>query len=435
MLVPAALAGAVLGAMIVFLGVGIAFVGPVMLTTLLLLLLVRWMTPESDELYAKVLLWTLISFGAHFVFGFVVTNAGGIVSSLLKAPDSFTYNFEAVRILQHWRRGFPLPALPGGKEGFYYLLAGLYWLLGIHSVAPLVVNAALSAALVPLVTDTTRRLFGAGAAARVSPVLVLLPSLMLWPSQVIKEAPILFLVAVAANGAARVTERPRAGPLLAMAASLALLLTMRGYVALVVAGGLVAGVAVGRQKLLGGVGAGLGAASLLVVIVSFGVGYSGYNAAVSTDLQQAQFVRRDLALTASSGFDAQVDISTSRQAITYLPRGLVTFLVGPFPWQIRGVRQLPVVPDVMLWWWLLPSLWRGVRTGSRSIGRKVLVLLLPALTTSCLLSLAVGNFGTLVRERMQVVILVLPFIAYGLTLRNEVPAEEESAIPEPVSAG
>ena len=420
--------------MIVFLGVGIAFFAPAMLATLLLLLLVRFATPTAQDDHARVLWWTLASFGAHFAFGFIVTNAGGVVSLFLKAPDALAYNFEALRITQHWDKGFPFPTLPSGKEGYYYLLAGLYWLFGPHAIAGLVVNAAFAAALVPLTTDTTRRLFGREAARRVPPVVVLLPSLMLWPSQLIKEAPILFLIAVAANGAARVTERFRFAPLVAVAGSMALLLTLRGYVALVLAGGIVAGIAVGRRELLGGVGAGLGAAAILILLLSFGLGYSGFDAAVNTDLAQAQIVRRDLALTARSGFDADVDISTSKQALTYLPRGLVSILAGPFPWQIRGVRQLPVVPDMMIWWGLLPSLWRGVRAGRALIGRRVLVLILPAFTTACLLSLAIGNFGTLVRERMQLVVLLIPFIAYGLALRKTVGSEEEGPARELVTA-
>lgn len=426
-----ALAAGALGAMVVFFTVGIAFLAPAMLATLLLIALTRLATSTtSEDLYSKILWWTLLSFGAHFVFGFIVTNAGGTISSLLKAPDAYTYDYLAVRITEHWTRDFPFPDLPSGKEGFYYLLAGLYWLFGYHAVAGLVVNACLSAALVPLVADTTRRLFGADAAARVPFIVVLLPSLILWPSQLIKEAPVLFLIAVAANAATRVTERLHPAPLMAVAGSMALLLTLRGHVALVLAGGLVAGIAVGRREILGGVGAGLAAASILVVLLSFGLGYSGYDAAINTNLEHAQIVRRDLALTAS-GFDAEVDISTSREALSYLPRGLVQFLMGPFPWQISGVRQLPVVPDMLIWWALLPSLWRGLRRGSTILGRRVLVLLLPAFTTACLLSLAVGNFGTLVRERMQLVVLLVPFIAYGLSLRRGPDAQHPERTSEP----
>ena len=402
-----------LGGLIVFFEAGFALVAPSMLGVLLLFLLVRAVGGERSLLW-----WTMAAFAAHLAFGLLVTYAGGIVWQLLGAPDAVTYGLNAFRITQHWSGDFPLPLLPAGKEGYYFLLAGVYRVFGVHVVAGLVLNAALAAAMVPLVSDTTRRLFGADAARWIPPILVLLPSMMLWPSQLIKEAPVLFLVAVAANGATRLTERFTVTSLAAVALSMALLLSFRGHVALVLAGGLLAGIAVGRRHLLGGVGTGLVMLSVVVVLLSFGLGYSGFDAAVNADLEQANMIRRDAAITGRSGYDVDVDISTSREALTYLPRGLVSFVLGPFPWQISGARQLPVLPDMLVWWALMPSLWRGIRDGRRLVGRRRLVVLLPAFTTACLLSLAVGNFGTLVRERLQIVVLVAPVIALGLSRRG-----------------
>lgn len=429
--------GVSLGGLIVFLEAGLALVAPLLLALLLLFLLVRLLDPGPElGRPSRLMWWTMAALAAHLLFGLIVTHAGGLISDFLKAPDALTYNREAIRINQHWQGDFPLPPLPAGKEGYYYLLAGLYWLLGEHSISGLVLNAMFGAALVPVVSDTTRRLFGAEAAARVPPLVLLLPSMILWPSQLMKEAPILLLVALAANGATRVTDRFALLPLAWVALSMALLLTLRGHVALVLAGGLVAAIVVGRREVLGGVGAGLVMASLVVLLISFGVGYAGFDAALNADLDQANLIRRDLALSGRSGYDAEVDISTSSRALWYLPRGLVNFMLGPFPWQIRGARQLPVLPDMLVWWSLLPSLWRGVGEARRLVGRRVLVLLLPAFTTACLLSLAVGNFGTLVRERLQVVVLLVPLIALGLSRRgrrNQQHVEEPAA--EPVVVG
>ena len=430
-------AGAVLGGLIVFLEAGLALVAPLMFSVLLLIVLVRLLDPGPENgRPSRMMWWTMVSFGAHLLFGVTVTHAGGLITDYLAAPDARAYDLLAVRITQHWGGDFPLPFLPAGKEGYYYLLAGLYWLFGAHTVAGLVVNAMFSAALVPLTFDTTRRLFGPAAAARVPALLLVLPSMMLWPSQLIKEAPVLLLIAVAANGAARVTERLSFLPLAAVALSMSLLLTFRGHVALVLAGGLVAAIGLGRREVLGGVGTGLVMASLLVVLLSFGVGYSGFDAAGNSDLEQANVVRRDLAVSGRTGYDADVDISTSKQALSYLPRGLVSFALGPFPWQISGARQLPMLPDMFVWWALVPSLWRGFGEARRRIGRRVLVLVLPALTVACLVSLAIGNFGTLVRERMQVVVLLVPLIALGLSMRGASNSRnEQEPAPQLVQVG
>ena len=424
--------GAVLGGMIVFVEAGLALVAPAMISVLLLFALVRLLDVPGQDGRSRLMSWTMFAFAAHLVFGLMVTYAGGLISDYLRAPDAFAYNLQAMRIDQHWQGGAPLPALPAGKEGYYFMLAGLYWLFGPHPVAGLVVNALLGAALVPVVSDTTRRLFGPAAATYVPPLVLLVPSMMLWPSQLIKEAPILLLIALAANGAARVTERISLLPLAWIALSMALLLTFRGHVALVLAGGLVGAIVLGRRELVGGAGAGLVTASLVIALLSFGIGYSGFDAAVNADLEQANLVRRDLALSGRSGYDADVDISTSRQALSYLPRGLVSFMLGPFPWQIRGTRQLPVLPDMFVWWALMPSLWRGLGEGHRLVSKRLLVLVLPAFTTACMLSLAVGNFGTMIRERLQVVVLLVPLIALGLSLRpTAARADQEEPAGQP----
>jgi len=67
--------------------------------------------------------------------------------------------------------------------------------------------------------------------------------------------------------------------------------------------------------------------------------------------------------------------------------------------------------------------------------RGIRILLLPTAATSCLLALAIGNFGTVVRERMQVVVLLIPFLAVGLAARIHGHPEEEEASATPAAAG
>jgi hypothetical protein len=92
-------------------------------------------------------------------------------------------------------------------------------------------------------------------------------------------------------------------------------------------------------------------------------------------------------------------------------------VLGPFPWEVRGVRQLPVLAEILVWWALLPSLWRGLRVGFKRRGRVLNIVIWPVLTTAVLLVLSVGNFGTQLRERLQLIVLVVPCLAFGLALR------------------
>lgn len=357
----------------------------------------------------RVLRWTLAAFAGHLLLSAVLN------AVLFEVSDARAYHHDAVEIVRHWHGDFPLPVLPDGKEGYYYLLAGLFWLFGPHNVAGLLVNATLAAALVPIVTDLTRRLFGDDAARYVPWLVVLLPGLLLWTSQLLKEAAIVFLVAVAMNCSCRLLTRVTVFGLATLTAALALLFTMRSYVGLTLAVGLLGGIALGRPSVLGGLRAVLSAVALMALLVAgTGVGYSGYKAATSANLEQASLVRKELASSAESGFGSNLDISTPVKALASLPIAVTTFLLGPLPWQFGGARHLVALPDVLVWWSLLPSLWRGLRTGFRRLGRAMLLIVLPAMTTTALLSLTVANFGTVVRERSQVVIMLVPLVALGL---------------------
>ncbi|HEX2042289.1 MAG TPA: hypothetical protein VHF24_06585 [Acidimicrobiales bacterium] len=411
------LAGLALGVLAALFDGVLALLGPTALGVLVLAVLVRGMASDVAD-QRRLLRWTMFGFLAHLALGLFLNSVSGPLTRYVLAPDAGTYDRVAKYLVTYWESGGPAPRLAPGKEGFYYLLGGIYWLLGPHAVAGLAVNATFAAAIVPVVTDTTRRLYGPSAARYVAPLAVLLPGCLLWWSQLLKEAGIGLLVAVAANCAIRLTERASLASLVGVAASLAVLFTFRAWVALVIAAGLVLGMALGKGRLLSGLGAGLGGASLLAVLVALGLGYSGYRAAVNADLKEADVVRKELATTAGSGFDADADVSTPLAAVSYLPRGLFNFVLGPFPWQIRSARQLAVVPEMVIWWWLLPSLWAGLRAGRRLVRRRSLVLLMPAVATSLLLSLSIGNFGTVLRERQQVVVLLLPLIALGLSVRR-----------------
>jgi 4-amino-4-deoxy-L-arabinose transferase-like glycosyltransferase len=382
----------------------------------------------DEEVRDRLLRWTVAAFAAHLAFGLAVTKSAALTHYL--GPDALTYHSIAGGIANHWSSGTGMPRLSSGREGFFYLLAGLYWLFGPHMAAGMALNAALGAGLVPLVTDTTRRLFGRETARWAAPLMLLLPGLFLWTSQLLKEAPVLFLIAAACNCSVRLSGRSTVMPVLMLATSIGLLLSFRGPVGLVLGAGVVAGLVVGRRELAHGVAAGVAVVGFMGAFVLIGgVGQAGYEQTVTSSLEDASRTRQSLAGAAASGFGADLDTSTSRRALVYLPVGLFNFTFGPFPWQGGASRQLAALPDVIVWWWLLPALWDGYREARRRIGRRVLTVVLPALTIWLLLALVIGNFGIVSREREQVVVVVAPLLALGLARRSDRRAEAVARRP------
>jgi hypothetical protein len=381
---------------------------------------------------------TLWAAAAHLGVGLVIASSESLVG--IFGGDATTYHNGARALVDHWVLGRPFPDVIGtGKEGFYYGLAGLYWLLGPHRVAGLAINAAFAGALVPLVADTSRRLFGPAAVRPAALMVAFLPGFLIWTSQLLREAPILACLAVIANVSVRLTERTRPAPLVVMSLTLATVFTLRANVALLVAAGVLAGLAVGSRRGLAGVATGGASVGLVAVFVlAAGIGAAGFRLAASSDLEDVNLARQDLAAS-ESGFARGQDVSTGRSAAAFLPVALLNVGLGPFPWQVGNARQVGGLFEAMSLWLLLPSLWRGWRASGALIGRARLVPVLPAALVALSLALLIGNYGTIVRQRLQVTVFLIPFAALGWSLRRgttpDTPPPSASIHPPNVTVG
>ena len=409
-------AAGVLGSGLVHLPVMTAVVVPTLVGSLLLCVLIlrtsadgkgggldhRWLTR-----------WTLAALVAHLCIGIVVEASPNLLQRYL-GPDAAYYHQLSAQLARSWGGDWPSPALPSGKEGFIYMLAGLYKLFGSFPVAGVAVNAVFSAALIPVTVDTTKRLFGAKTARWVPPLLLFLPGFLVWTSQLLREAAVLLLLGVAINCAVRLTDRFSLAVVTAFAGALGLLLSFRANVAVVFTAALLIGMVIARRHLLPGIVTGAAGLSILMVLVlAVGLGYSGYRLSAQADLRQVNVIRQDLS-TSTSGFATEVDVSSTDRAVAFLPKGLVHVLLGPFPWEARNTRQILGVLEAFCLLALVPFLCVGLSRARKLLGRQLLVHILPACAVASMLGLIIGNYGTIVRERLQIIVVLLPFFALGL---------------------
>ncbi len=392
-----------------------AGVVPLVAGVLLLLLVCHVLRPEDDRSAQRVLRLALVAFAAHVVIGLVINHSPTLVQYF--GGDAVTYDQGARMIVAHWHSStVALPVMGAGKEGFYYALAGLYWVFGAFPVAGLALNAFFAASLVPLMYDITRRLFGPDAGWWAAVIVTVQPGFLIWTSQLLREAGVVFFLAVALACTLRLVARASPGPVLILVADISLLLTFRADVALVAAGGLVAGLVLGRKRVVSAVLIGAMVVGMVAVLVGgVGLGRSGYKASTAVSLNDVSLARSDLAGTSSSGFDPNANVSTPGRALRFLPGGLPEFLLGPFPWQLDNVRQVLGWLEALTVLAMAPFAWSGWRLAGRQIGRKRLVLVLPAAALAISLTLLIGNFGTVVRERLQVLVFLIPLVAYGFS--------------------
>ena len=407
-----------------------AAVVPLVAGFLLLLAVCRAVRPDDTFSAHRVLVLAGASFAAHFLIGIAINSSPTWVQYL--GGDAVTYDQGARAIVAHWANAAaPFPYVGPGKEGFYYLLAGLYRVFGAFPVAGLAINAWFSASLVPLLYDITRRLFGAKAGWYAALIVMLQPGFLIWTSQLLREAGLIFFLAVALDCTIRLATRPSMGPALILAADVTLMLTFRADVGLMSAGTLAVGLVIGRRKISTSA-LSVGAVLLLVAVLvgAVGLGRNGYQATSQVNLSTVNAARSDLAGTAASGFDTTANVSTASGAIGYLPIGLPSFMFGPFPWQLHNIRQLLGGLEALTVLGLIPATWRGWRLARRSGRRLRFLLALPALGLALSLALLIGNYGTAVRERLQVTVFLIPLAAAGLSegrARRKVKASGDTA--------
>jgi len=123
--------------------------------------------------------------------------------------------------------------------------------------------------------------------------------------------------------------------------------------------------------------------------------------------------RSGMAISANSGFMDSVDVSTPAGALAFLPIGLAVLWFGPFPWQMKSIGAIVALPEMIVWWSMIPSIIRGVRFAIRSALGSTSPLLLFVLSVSSIYALGLGNVGAAFRMRAQVLVFFFVFSAVG----------------------
>jgi hypothetical protein len=345
--------------------------------------------------------------------------------------DALTYHNRGAKILDVWF-GFQAVnlspearvALSTGTPswGMNYLVAVLYALFGKNFYAAQSFCAVFGAATAPMVYFCAHRIYGNLRVARLSAIAIaFFPSFIIWSSQLMKDGLIIFLLVLAMTMVLELQKSLRYGSLIVLSLSLFSIMSLRFYIfymaLIAVVGSFVVGTASSNAAVF----------RRLAVLILLGLSltYLGVirNAssdfAEYSDLERLQRSRMDLARSAQSGFNEDLDVSTTSGAISAVPIGLAYLMLAPFPWQAANLRQAITVPEVLIWWSSIPLIifgaWYTIKNRLRPA--------LPILVFSGMLTLAYsifqGNVGTAYRQRTQIQVFLFVFVAVGFVLLRE----------------
>lgn len=344
--------------------------------------------------------------------------------------DANTYNSLGNRLLDHWLGVIPYSdsileratntGLPGW--GMNYLTAFIYLLFGRSILAGQAFCAAFGAATAPLVYFCSQKIFENLRVARTSALAIaFFPSFVIWSSQLMKDGLIIFLLVLAIVMVMALQERFNYWAFLLLIFSLFGILSLRFYIfymmAVAVAGAFVIGATKSHNSIV--------RRSVLLVLVGVSLTYLGVIRNASSNferyvnLDQMQSSRLDLAQSAESGFGEDVDVSTTEGAIQALPIGFTYLMFAPFPWEVSNLRQMITLPEVLVWWAMIPFMIAGIGFALQHKLRTAFPIMIFSLMLTIAYSIFQGNVGTAYRQRTQIQVFLFIFIAVGWALYKE----------------
>ena len=309
----------------------------------------------------------------------------------------------------------------GAGWGMYYLTGFIYSLLGRNIFAAQSICAVVGAATSPMVYFCANKIFNNLKVARIAAIsIAIFPSFVIWSGQLLKDGVIIFLLVLIMTMILQLQERVNYVAIAMLVVALFGIMSLRFYILYMVlvslVGSFIIGVNTSNKSILR-------RAFVLLLLgfsaVYFGVGRNaGTEIRVFGNLERIQSSRADLAKS-DSGYGEDVDVSTTDGAISALPLGFAYLMFAPFPWQAANLRQAITIPEVLLWWAMMPLLISGLIYAIRYRMRSAFPILIFSLLLTIAYSLFWGNVGTAYRQRTQIQVFMFIMIGAGWTLYKE----------------
>lgn len=345
--------------------------------------------------------------------------------------DSITYDYAGYALYNSWfghtetidayYLSFATRA-SGSGWGMAYVVAAIYTFVGRNPFAVQLFNSVLGAATACLVYVCAKTMFSNTRVAKFSAILVaVFPSLILWSSQGLKDGIICFLLLLAINAVFSLQKQFNYPSICILLFSLFSIYALRFYIFFAFAVAVFGSFFLNTQKSA----ASIGRQVVVLVLVTIGLTYFGVlrNAQQNLErygnLETLQNSRLDQAKSAESGFGQDIDVSTSSGAIQALPIGLAYIMLAPFPWQVANFRQAITLPEVLVWWMLIPFMIFGIWYSLKNKFRESVAVLVFTLLLTVSYAIFQGNVGTAYRMRGQMQIFYFIFVAVGIVLWKE----------------
>lgn len=352
------------------------------------------------------------------------------------APDSEGYIYYGKLIARAWADpSFILAGRTGyNPRSFYQHLNAfmVYYVGGDVGMMLSFVNAFIATWAAWLISRLTFHMYGPVAARRAFLLAAFFPSIVLWTSINLRDSWSFLLMAGALLNAYLLREKFTRGRALLLVLCIGCFPFVRAYMVPLIGLGILASYFAVRLRQLP---TAIVSLSVMLVLLIFMAQRFGISTELQLEerLQTLQRLRAGLAY-GRSAVDTSIDISTPTGAMLYLPRGVATFLLAPFPWRLNSWRQVMALPETLFWYVVLYQAGReAIRGVRKELSRIALPLFVFGIIT-VIYGLVEGNEGTAYRHRAHAVLIVFIFAAGDYARRRSmVPQGEPSKRPRQLS--
>jgi len=334
--------------------------------------------------------------------------------------DSSTYDYGGYLLSLYWSGQTFVPPPNASVNvsgfGFHYFVGLVYVIFGRNHLLVQFLNGTIGAVSVLLIYAVAKQLFDSAVARWAALFMAYFPQMIFWSCALYKDPAVLLCIGLSMYAVLRLRERNQLRYVALYVGSCLALMSLRFYIFYMVVFATVGTfLFTQRRGVFSGLATQIALAGGLIVAMGLVVRSETLERQTSYfDLDRLQTTRSDQARWGQSAFAEDIDVSTPEGVLTVLPIGLMYLLFAPFPWAITGLRQLLTLPETLVWYALMPALFRGLRHALRERFRACLPILVFATTLTLAYAVFQGNVGTAYRQRTQITMFFFIFMGVGI---------------------
>jgi hypothetical protein len=336
--------------------------------------------------------------------------------------DSQTYDTMGAALAESWSQGASIRSwrltLEGQvNRGFIYFVACVYYLFGRNVLLVQFLNGIIGALTPIAILEIGLAIYDRRVARTAMLLTAYFPQMIFWSTALYKDPAVMLCIALNILAVVRLRQRLGVHWISVYLLTSFGLVWLRFYIFYATAAAAAVGIFMRHRRGVTGLASQVALVSAMIVLLLYTpLGQEVRLQARFLDLQVLSTSRIDLA-RAGSGFASEADVSTIGGVVSLLPLGVVHLLFAPFPWTVSNLRQALALPDVLMWYALVPALIRGVYF-TRSRMRETMPILVFTTALTLAYGAFLGNVGTAYRQRTQIMMFYFLFIADGIHRRE-----------------